>query len=227
MAQLPFVSQVVRALIKYSAPGIQDLVTRMFWNWAGTLSQTALQNWANNVGSVWLTEIAPLVPAGLILTECTAEDLTSATGPAATEAFTHPGSRSGGGYAPAVAFIIQDTIARRYRGGHPRKYLPGLDITQTATTDANTWLATYANTVVTAWNAFIAGISGANAPSGTTTWSECNVSYYSGFTAVQNPLTGRYRNVPKLRTTPLVDIISAHTYNTHFGSQRRRNAQSV
>jgi hypothetical protein len=51
-----------------------------------------------------------------------------------------------------------------------------------------------------------------------------NVSYYQGFTVVTDPITGRARNVPKLRSGgPLVDVISSVTARPIVGTQRRRN----
>jgi hypothetical protein len=50
-----------------------------------------------------------------------------------------------------------------------------------------------------------------------------NVSYYNGFTVVTNPTTGRARNVPTLRGTPVVDTVTGIVARVQVGSQRRRN----
>jgi hypothetical protein len=50
-----------------------------------------------------------------------------------------------------------------------------------------------------------------------------NVSYYEGFTVVIDPITGRARNVPKLRSSgPLVDGVVGIVINPELGTQRRR-----
>ena len=56
----------------------------------------------------------------------------------------------------------------------------------------------------------------------TLTITNVNVSFFEGFTPVQNPITLRYRNVPKIRTVPLIDIISTITANPAPCFQRRR-----
>lgn len=215
-------------LLRYAAPGIADALTRLFFAWTGSLTNTALNNYATTVATNWNTDIAPLVPAGVVLTEVSIEDLTSATGPVGVWSGSHAGTRSGGGFAPATAFIITDSIARRYRGGHPRKYLLGMDITQTTPTDGNTWLATYASTIVTTWGTFMTSISGGNGPSGSTGWAEANVSYYQGSTGstVGSAPYVRGKTTRTLRGTPAVDIVVGHSYNPQLGSQRRRNKQS-
>jgi hypothetical protein len=51
-----------------------------------------------------------------------------------------------------------------------------------------------------------------------------SVSYYEGFTSVTNPITGRTKDVSKLRTGgPVVDVVSAIIVANGPKSQRRRN----
>lgn len=216
-------------LLRYAAPGIADALTRLFFQWTGALSNTAANNWCSTAASEWSTNIAGKVPTAMTLTEVSLEDLTSNTGPVGVWSGANAGSRSAGSYAPATAFIIQDAIARRYRGGHPRKYLLGMDSSQTTPTDGNSWLSSYAAGIVTAWDAFMAAISGGNGPSGTTAWNEANVSYYLGSTeeTVGNPPYVRGKTLRTLRGTPLVDVVIGHTYNPQIGAQRRRNKQTA
>lgn len=215
-------------LLRYAAPGIADALTRLFFEWAGSITNTSLNNYATQVATNWNTDIAPLVPSAMTLTEVSCEDLTTPTGPVGVWSGSHAGTRATGAFAPATAFIITDSIARRYRGGHPRKYLLGMDSSQTTPTDGNTWLSTYASGVVTNWNTFLTSITGANGPSGTTTWVEVNVSYYQGSTATTvgtSPYV-RGKTTRTLRSTPAIDLVAGHSYNPQIGSQRRRNKQS-
>lgn len=56
----------------------------------------------------------------------------------------------------------------------------------------------------------------------TTITTQCNVSLYSGFTSVENPITHRWRNVPTYRDDPIVDIIGGWVADALIGSQKRR-----
>lgn len=229
MPPLPVVANAAKMLLRWAAPGIADGLARLFFTWAGSISNTTLNTYANAVASAYNINITPLVPPAVSLTEVVIEDLTSLTAPVGVWSGTHPGSRSTGAYTPAACFIIQDLISRRYRGGKPRNYLLGMDTSQTSPTDGNTWLASYANTVVTAWSNFLTAISGANGPVGATAWAQSNVSYYQGTTSVTSG-TGAYTRGKTKATVravvPFPDPVIGHAYNPQIGSQRRRNKQS-
>jgi hypothetical protein len=197
-----------------------DVVTRFFIAYAGTAPTSAqLVTFANAVGTAWGTNLKSLCSSQVELTSVTAEDLTSATAAVGASGFATLGTRAGDSMTAQLAAVVSYTIARRYRGGHPRGYWPfGVD-TDIATPQ------TWANAFITASNTGIeafftavlaAGWTGAGA------LTHVNVSYYHGFTVVTNPTTGRARNVPTLRGTPLVDTVSAAVTQVTVGTQRRR-----
>jgi hypothetical protein len=70
-------------------------------------------------------------------------------------------------------------------------------------------------------NAFFAALEAA-VWSGASSLAQVNVSYYKGFTVVTSPTTGRARNVPTLRSAPVVDAVTAQAVRTSIGTQRRR-----
>lgn len=147
-------------------------------------------------------------------------DLSSNTGGVGEHAQATVGARPNTPLPGGVAVVVNYVIARRYRGGKPRNYLPWFvadDIDP-----RQVWFAEATNDATTALSAFFTAVIGL-VSGGTTITSHVNVSYYSGFTAVQNPITGRWRNVPKLRTTPVVDDILSWSVSSRPGSQRRRN----
>lgn len=224
MAIPPFVPNVAKVLLRYAAPGIAEAITRLFFSWTNSISNSNSNAWCQSVANNWATNIAPLVPPALVLNAVTLEDLSQGSSVAGAWAGTKPGTRSGGEYGPAECFIIENLIGRKYRGGHSRNYLPGLDIGQASAVDGNAWNTTYAGTVLSAWQAFLSAISGSNGPAGSTPFTHVSVPMYKGFKAVQNPLTGRYRNVPTYAPEPITpDVIVGTAYNVNFGSQRRRN----
>jgi hypothetical protein len=111
-------------------------------------------------------------------------------------------------------------IARRYRGGKPKSFFPWGVVTDFSSPQL--WTSAFANSATGDYATFIAAVR-AIAAGSTTLSNYVNVSYFSGSTVVINPVTGRARNVPTLRTGgPVVDSIVASTANTRIGSQRRR-----
>ena len=120
-----------------------------------------------------------------------------------------------------TAFLGSMKIARRYRGGKPRTYLPigGAGKLQ----DAQTWTSAFVADIQAALNQIIADIA-VTASGGCALGNLVNVSYYEGFVSSQNPITLRWRTIPKQRTAgPLVDPVTSWVAETRIGSQRRRN----
>jgi hypothetical protein len=119
-----------------------------------------------------------------------------------------------------MCVLVNFLITRRYRGGKPRWYLPwggGGDLTS-----RQEWTAGFITNVTSAISAIRTGFIGASSGS-TSVSNQVNVSYYSGFTAVENPITHRWRNVPTLRATPAVGVIESYSVAGLVSSQRRRN----
>ena len=103
-----------------------------------------------------------------------------------------------------TAALVNIVIGRRYKGGHPRLYLPLGDTT--TLNDATHWTTSFVTSFATNWAAFInsvvTGMTG-----GPTLDYSCSVSYHSGHA---------------LRPTPLVDKVLSWNMNPVPGSQRRR-----
>jgi hypothetical protein len=120
-----------------------------------------------------------------------------------------------------VCAVASYEISRRYRGGHPRGYWRFGTVTDL--TDSRDW----SNTAVTAFgsglNAYFTAIFG-DGWTGAGTLSHVNVSFYSGFTVVTNPRTGRASNVPTVRGTPITDAVTSIIIRPNIGTQRRREA---
>jgi hypothetical protein len=150
----------------------------------------------------------------------TVTDLTSSSGGQGEGGTPWVGTRSGGQLSPGTAAVVRHSIARRYRGGKPRSYLPTGTSTDVATTGL--WATAFQTAMDTGWGTFTGDMSTISAGS-TNVGAIVNISYYHGFTVVISPTTGRSRNVPTLRAVPLVDTITAHSTAIAIGSQRRRN----
>jgi hypothetical protein len=116
--------------------------------------------------------------------------------------------------------VLRDLlIARRYRGGKPRQYWPFGVITDLQT--AQVWLNAFVTACTTGFTNHTAGMTGLTWPGGQLQ-TEVNVSYYQGFKVVTSPTTGRARNVPTPRSTPLIDAATGSRINQRIATQRRR-----
>lgn len=226
MPALPDVSQVVRITMQFKLAADLDVVNRFYQKYGGTpgaLTVADADSWAGTVGSAWSTHLAPHQRTELQLEEVTLEDLTSDTGAVGTAAFSGTGSESTSALTAGTALIIKQHIERRYRGGHPRQYLAGIDGSHLSTDQ--TWDGGFLATFVAAYIAFRAECA-SGCPSGLAPATDVSVSYYQGFHNVTFP-SERVRSVPTRRSTPVVDPISTFTANPKVGSQRRRNLQSL
>lgn len=150
-------------------------------------------------------------------------DLASSVGAQSTYTATHVGTRSGGPLAAATAVLVSWIIVRRYRGGKPRSYFPFFSDTDLAS-DLS-WVSGSVTAMETAVQLFYDDL--VTFTSGSTVITQLvQVSYYQGFTSVTNPITGRTKDVAKLRVGgPITDALVSLTVSPRPASQRRRNLQ--
>lgn len=222
MPALPNVPNVIRLALSGTIADAGPWLSAFFLHYSGTApTATQLGTFNASVASAYTTDLKALADVDTTLTQIESTDLTSATGAVAITPESIAGTRALPILSAAACTVISYEIARRYRGGHPRGYwkfgVEG-DIF-----GPGQWSSTYVNTVTTDFNAFLTAIFGAGW-SGAGTITQVNVSYYSGFTVVTSPTTGRARNVPKVRTSPLVDTVTGITVRQSIGTQRRRVA---
>jgi hypothetical protein len=93
--------------------------------YTGTAPQVAdLNALCTSVLSAYATNFMPLVNAGAALSNAVASDLTNSAAAQGTATNTTVGSRTGTALSNAQACVISWKINNRYRGGHPRSYLP-------------------------------------------------------------------------------------------------------
>lgn len=140
------------------------------------------------------------------VTEYEGTDLASSTGATAAKVVSHFGVRTGDFQPANVAMVCSFEINRRYRGGHPRKYLPWGTSGTMATGSTIDWDSGFVFDCEAKMTAMIAGITGIT--EGSTTWNQVvNVSY---------------RNAGAVRVTPVVDVVTSTVIRTRICSQRRR-----
>lgn len=219
MPPLPTVPAVIRADLQWQDAADINVTTRSFWEYSGgpptstdclalavdLYALVAAQN-AN-----WDTET--------FLSGVKVTDLSSMSGGVGEHAASTVGTATFA-FSAATCVLVNFVITRRYRGGKPRWYLPwggGGDLTT-----KQEWTPAFITAVTSAVSAIRTGFIGSTSGS-TAVENQVNVSYYAGFTAVENPITHRWRNVPNLRATPDVNVINSYSVNGLCSSQRRRN----
>jgi hypothetical protein len=217
---LPVVPNVVEVRYIFSDAAGQTFGCRQFLKYsAGPPTATTLITLAQNVTTHYVSALLGYQSNEVALEEVIATDLASAAGARGSYSANNDGGNSNKIPSLGTCTVIDFEINRRYRGGKPRIYLPIGTIDQCTT--STTWQASYVSAINAAWSTFQAAVL-ADTYTGFALEDNVNVSYYEGFTLVTNPITGRGKNVAKIRSAPLVDNIVGHTTRTILGSQRRR-----
>lgn len=223
MPALPPVPGVMRLTLKHTLGSDIDAVVRLYFQYTGSApTATTLTTMCGTIATAWGTGIKADAPSDCTLATVELQDLATSTGATGQTNPATAGTRAGGVLPAQTCALINYTVSRHYRGGKPRSYLPYL--TQSDILTGQTWVVASINGLATAWQTFITAIIAAGA-GGTTIANQCNVSFYSGFTVVTNPVTGRARNVAKPRVTPLVDAITSMAGSPRFATQRRRTTR--
>lgn len=188
---------------------------------SGAPTRDELIAYAASIDAEVSTHLLPLCSAQVRTAEVMVTDLTSNVAARGIVTSALPGTRAGLPNGAGVAALINFRVARRYRGGKPRIYVPlfvAADLT-----DHLTWSSEALAEGTASWEAFMSGLMN-RTPPGLRVVEQVNVSYYEGFEVVMDPRTGRSRNVSKLRSDgPQVDRITGFAINPKLGSQRRRN----
>lgn len=220
MPPLPSVPSVVDLKLTFTTAGSVPASTHFYFSYSGGPPQAAdLTSFAADAASEWSTQIAGQTGNNIALTEVSATDMQTNSGAVGIWTGENKGTSPDISLSSGACFNVGAKIARRYRGGKPKVFLPGVPTAYLGT--GNELTPGAISDITGAVIAFVGALSAKSFPSFTTT-NAVNVSFYSGFTTVVNPTTGRSRNVPKLRSTPVVDVISTWACSPKLGSQRRR-----
>lgn len=160
---------------------------------------------ANDIRAAWNADINSLIVNTTALTSVVVEGLESAVDGVGAWAGSEYGSIGGFGEAANVCVLQKDTVALRYRGGHPRHYWPAphyvdlADPTHLTSTAQAAWqggVSSFISDCVTAAQTLWGAGSGYSA-----------LSYYSG---------------GALRPSPLQMPVLGSSIETMLATQRRR-----
>lgn len=220
MPPLPNVPNVVKLALIFSDGVNNDIVTRLHYRYSGAApSNASMLLFLDDVSGLFSADVVGAMFTGLSLIRLEGTDLTSPTAAQAAETVSVAGTRAGPPVAIDSAFVTSYVIPRRYRGGHARGYWP-LGVAGDLL-NPQQWLGSFVAGVTASLDPFFAGIA-AGPGLGSGALTQVNVSYYHGFTVVTNPITGRARNVPTVRGTPVVDTVTSRVDRLRVGTQRRR-----
>lgn len=219
MPAIPAVPGVIRFDLTGTIGTDTQTHNRFYMSFSGAASPTNMNTLATLVRTAWVDTLKPLLSNDSAISNWHTTDLSSLSGAQGNDGTNVPGTSGGPSVSAQACLVINFQVGRRYRGGKPKFFLAGGPAAELA--DANAWDPTLVDNINTQWGDFIAAIiAGAPGPMGTL--AHVNVSFYEGFTSIENPLTHRYRNIPTLRADPVVDAIDSHSVDVPIGSQRRR-----
>jgi hypothetical protein len=202
MPSLPPVGQVLKVAVKGTQEGPWNNIFHL--QYVGP-APTAVQldTLAASVLTAYTSAFASVLNTAVTIDNCKIADLTSATaaiGEADIETF---GTRTGANNPSSVACVVSWSINLRYRGGHPRTYLPAG--TQEDLAGFTSWSGIFVGEVLAAANSFRTAMNALT--TGTTTYKMVIVSYSTN-------------NAP--RPQPLPFLINAASVDNRVDTQRRR-----
>ena len=218
-------SPCVRVSLKYSDGGGQFAGSRFFLSYSGSAPTGAnCTTLAGDIEAQWASHIAPLCSAGNYdLVEVDVLDIATNSGLSGQWSGSTASTRSGSNLPLQCATNVEYDIARRYRGGKPRMYLPpGYESDMAG---QNAWNATFITAVNTGVAAFFAGIAGLSVGS-MGTLAHVSLSYYRSFTNIANS-SGRERAVPTYKATATLDTVNGYSTKATIGSQKRRRTATT
>lgn len=216
MPPLPAVPAVVKVAVKGHFSSGYNWANALHWTYGGTPPTSAsCATLAGEIFTAYTGAFLGDMPTITYVDEVTVTDLSSSSGGEGNGGTANtPGTSSADKLPGNVTTLISKAIAQRYRGGHPRTYLPcGTDENLQ---DQGHWNSSYVTHILGQWTTFVDAVVGLSV-GGTSLGQECAVSYYTTDYTTTPPSRVR-------RVTPLVyDIpLDGYSAQAEIASQRRR-----
>jgi len=220
MAPLPHVPGVIRFRFHFNFGSNYRGGFGLFWRYNGSPPGGAdMDNLCAGLAGIWNNNFSSFLTSAYTLIQVSGIDLSSATGAAGEKNVSWQGTDSNTSLPIDSCVLVNFGIDRHYRGGKPRVYLPLGTVSSMA--DNHSWTSSFTGAVLAAWEQLVTQFTGFESNL-VTMGAHCNVGYYSGFTVVTDPITGRSRNVPKKLAVPNNDPVTGYSVPTPIASQRRR-----
>jgi hypothetical protein len=210
---------VLKCALKYNQADGSEAGSRFYLGYTGSAPSSAtLDTVAGDIKTAFVTNLLGAINSTFTLVEIDLLDITTETGASGSWTGTEEGGDTTSPVAAQVATSVEFDIARRYRGGKPRMFLPPPGSSEVA--DPAHWTDGFVSGTNTNMAAFMTEI-GAISVGGLSDLTHVSLSYYKGFTNLPNS-SGRERAVPTYRATALVDTVTGYSTKKMFGSQKRR-----
>lgn len=214
----------MRVKLDYQSASGTDGGSRFYIAYSGSAPTAAnLNTLASDIATTWESTLANLTTGDWTLQEVDVLDITTLSGASGLWQGSKAGQVSGTALPDQCAINCEYKIARRYRGGKPRMYIPPATASQTS--NLNNWSAAFVADINTQVAGFFAAIEALSIGS-LGALSHVNLSYYSGFQNITNS-SGRERAVPKYRTAALLDTVTGYAGKALISSQRRRRTATT
>lgn len=214
----PVVPNVAQFELHTQITGGPITLTRFFMKYSLAVSQADALTLVTTLASSWNTRFASITASNYSLIQTSVIDLGSRTGVNVFLPVSHPGTGAAGQSA-AVSFIMSAKVPLRYRGGHSRVYIPGIQATEQS--DANSWSVAAQGVLNTAWTGMLSDLA-SSPPIGVGSLTQVTVRFISSDKRDFNPPPA---TLPALLEPPMVLAINSWAPNPQLGSQRRRNQQ--
>jgi hypothetical protein len=143
-------------------------------------------------------------------------DLSSQNGAAGSSGGGGAGSRAGTPLDASTCALISWPISQRYRGGHPRTYVPAGVAADLAS--ASSWTTAFVSGLGSAYNNFIGQIVGYAYSVGSIS-AHTYVNYYSGHNWTTAP---PYKKIPIRVNPPVAHAVGTGFVRTTPANQRKR-----
>jgi hypothetical protein len=219
-------SPCVRVGLKYLQSDSFEGGSRFYVAYSGSAPTAAdCATLAADIDSEWSLALAGLVNGDWTLVEVDVLDIATDSGFSGQSTTARDGTRSGTPAPSQCASNIEFGIARRYRGGKPRMFLPPGVMGDTV--DPGHWDDTFIGELNVGIAAFFAGIEAASIGA-MGALSHVNLSYYDGVSTTTPPWRGPgYKYPPKYRAAAVVDPVVGYSAKAMIGSQKRRRASTT
>lgn len=224
MPPLPSPGNVIRITLGFTESGSVIYGARFFLAYTGgPASQADLNLMTTQAESGFSSNLAAHTPSDVALTSVLALDLAGNTGLEGVWTGSVAGTDANPSPESGTATIVNYHVLTRYRGGHPKAFMPGGSNAQVS--EPGRWLGTYTAAYATGFQALVSNVNNHSYTSLSTS-GQCAVSWYHGGTANTDPSQWAPKNRPALRPTPVVMPVTSVTVNSLIGSQRRRRTST-
>ena len=224
MPALPDYPEVLKIRTGFVVGSDTEVSVSQHFVYSGTApSDTVCTTISSDIIGFANTSLASVLSSENSISYVSVQDLSTATAGYGETVTAYDGVETGAPLPASTCVLASAHIARRYRGGKPRNYWPlG---TATDLLNPSAWATASVTAFDTQIAAYINSIVGYS-EAGTTIGAWVSISYYEGFTAVTNPITGRTRDIPNVRSVAIApDTVLSMAISPRPATQRRRSQQ--